>query len=344
MTWAHRAHHGVKHQQLQQWQQQQRLWQHRAPVLAGHGGHRHRNIALSGAALLVSLMVVLAVLPSHQPFVLRAGRVNGVALAATASAGAAGKPLKAAEAYLTAARGDAAKMRQAYASIKKLVDESPGDIELMLKAAEAAVGVMRITSHANGLVCKFGSGKRPEVEKQDTPENRELWAEWASRAQESLQDVEAMCGSEEFSKDPYRSALRLETSMYSTSSRGIVSAVLSGNAVSFLRNIAQLEQQHPSWDGGIYCSYWGAYYLAAPWPAFSASKARAYFDRGAKAFPHSQRNQYFAGVGAFMEGDFDAARAAMQRALEEECASPSEQDVCAFFTREAERTLTMLST
>merc|ERR1712087_845367 len=103
-----------------------------------------------------------------------------------------------------------------------------------------------------------------------------------------------------------------------------------------------MEKVHPEHDRAIYCTYWGCYYLAAPWPVYNARKARSYFERGVKAYPRSRRNQYFAGVGAFMERDYAAARGYMERALEEECASTSEQDICDWLATEAGRALEIL--
>lgn len=248
---------------------------------------------------------------------------------------------KKADGLLSSARGDATKMLQAYHSIKGMLDKDPHEVSLKLRAAEAAVSFMRITGHANSLACQLNRNK-PEVQKQDTEANMAVWAEWAPIAQKLLGEVEETLG-ETFYNDASIYVLSVEANMYATSSRGIVTAVLSGKAVSFLASISKLEKLHPAHDNAIYCVYWGAYYLAAPWPASSASKARSYFERMVKAYPASRRNQYWAGVGAFMEQDFTAAQKYMERALEEQCASPSELDVCEWITAEAKRTLDMLT-
>lgn len=232
-------------------------------------------------------------------------------------------------------------MLQAYHSIKGMLEKNPRDVSLKLCAAEAAVSFMRITGHANSLACQL-NGNKPEVQKQDTETNMAVWAEWAPIAQKLLAEVEEALG-QGFYDDASTYILSVEASMYATSSKGIVAAVMSGKAVSFLASIAKLEKLHPAHDNAIYCVYWGAYYLAAPWPASSASKARSYFERMVKAYPASRRNQYWAGVGAFMERDYTVARKYMERALKEQCASPSELDVCQWITAEAKRTLDLLT-
>lgn len=249
-------------------------------------------------------------------------------------------PPKAAE-LLSAARGDAAKMEQAFYSIKDMADADSGDAGLKLSAAEAAVSLMRIASHANSLACRLPGGGGPKLEKQDTSANMKLWSEWAPVAQALLGEAEAALG-DAFERDPSSFILSVEANMYATSSKGIVAAVTSGKALSFLASVAKLEKLHPQYDGAIYCIYWGAYYLAAPWPMSSTSKARKYLERSVKAYPRSRRNQYWGGVAAFADGDYAAARGYMERALEEECASPSEQDICDWMAEEARRTLEAL--
>merc|ERR1712008_340221 len=68
-----------------------------------------------------------------------------------------------------------------------------------------------------------------------------------------------------------------------------------------------------------------------------------YLESLVKAQPASKRNQYWAGVGACMAGDVQAARSYMENSLMEECASDSERDICEFLTVEARRTLDILS-
>jgi len=251
-------------------------------------------------------------------------------------------PASTARELLNKARGNADKMRQAYADIKNLLDKDPQQIDLKLMAAEAAVAVMRIESNANSLTCDF-DGDKPVVQKQDTEANMRLWAEWAPVALDLVKSVQENIGDEAFCKEASSYILSVESNMYSTSSKGIVSAVLSGKAVSFLSSVSKLEAMHPEFDGLIHCIYWGAYYLAAPWPVTSTKKARNYFEKLVKARPASRRNQYWAGVGAFIDGDFAAAQSYMERALKEECVSDSERDICAFLTGEAERTLKLLA-
>lgn len=249
----------------------------------------------------------------------------------------------AAEQLVESARGDFAKMQNAYNSVVKMIETHPDDVSLKLQAGDAAVSLMRIKTNANSLVCRFGTGGSPIVEKQDTPATMQLWAEWAPKAKKHLDEVQSGTGSDAFRKNAGSFILSVEATMYALASAGILNSVLSGNAVSFLSAVSNLESMHPAFDGHIYCIYWGAYYLAAPWPASNPRKARAYLERGVKAFSASRRNQYWAGVGAFMEGDFKVASSYMMRALKEPCASKSEQDVCAFLTREAKRTIDLLA-
>jgi len=224
----------------------------------------------------------------------------------------------------------------------ELLDADPEDNHLELCLAEAAVSVMRIKSHANSLTCDFDSNE-PVVYKQDTEANKKLWAEWAPVALDYLSSVQARIGEEVFCTNASSFCLRLEATMYASSSRGIISTTLSGKAVSFLASVRKLESMHTGFDGHVHCVYWGAFYLAAPWPVGSTGTACQYLESLVKAQPASKRNQYWAGVGAFMAGDVQAARSYMENSLMEECASDSERDICEFLTVQARRTLDILS-
>merc|ERR1740123_1028358 len=173
-------------------------------------------------------------------------------------------------------------------------------------------------------MCYFKEGScKPQVRTSDTPENRALWAELAPSAQSLLADVERTVGRGAFNKQAGLFALALEALMYATASKGILAAVASGCAPSFLLRVAKYEELHPEWDGYQYCVYRGAYFLAAPWPVCNAEKGRAFLELSAQNAPASRRNQYFAGVGRFATGDFAGAREAMERALQEPSPTPS---------------------
>mmetsp|Transcript_70941 Transcript_70941/g.140796 ORF Transcript_70941/g.140796 Transcript_70941/m.140796 type:complete len:311 (-) Transcript_70941:178-1110(-) len=301
--------------------------------------HGHKRLGRRSQLLPCLAILALTITCCHYA---RLGYIFPGALCALGASSPTQPAASPARELLNKARGDAGKMRQAYASIKKLLHADPEDNDLKLAAAEAAVAVMRIESNANSLTCDF-EGNKPVVRKQDTEANMKIWAEWAPVASELVKNVQESVGEEAFCNEASNFILSVESTMYATSSKGIVSAVLSGKAISFLSSVTKLEAMHPEFDGLIYCVYWGAYYLAAPWPVTSTKKARNYFEKMVKARPASRRNQYWAGVGAFMEGDYPAAQSYMERALREECASDSERDVCAFLTAEAGRTLQLLA-
>jgi len=249
-------------------------------------------------------------------------------------------------ALLKEARGNKAKMMDAYRTLKKKLDADPENTSLKLACAEAAVSVMRIAGNANSLTCHFKKGRRgalvAETRTSDTPENKAVWAELAPAAQRLLADVEKDVGRDVFNKEGCMFSLGLEACMYAVASRGIVSAIVSGKAPSFLKRVSKLEKMHKEWDGSQYCIYKGAYLQAAPRPVYDPKKAREYFELAAKKHPRSKRNQYFAGVGRFANGDFKGAREAMERAMKEPCGSKSETDIGDFLAKQSARTIQML--
>lgn len=245
---------------------------------------------------------------------------------------------------LREARGNQVMMTKAYESFKSQSMADPENVSLKLACAEALVSMMRIFGRANALMCKFKEGSKatPMITTSDTPENQAYWSEMAPLAQELLKDVEQYLGGEEFSQQASLFALALEALMYATSAKGIVKAALSGCAPMFLLKVARYEKLHPEWDGAQYCIYRGAYFLAAPWPAYNARKGHEFFELAIKKAPSSRRNQYFAAVGRFAIGDFRGAREAMEVSLRSPSTSPSELDIHDFLDEEAARVIDML--
>lgn len=245
---------------------------------------------------------------------------------------------------LESACGDADKMQEAYGAMRRRLDAGPSSVHLKLAAAEAAMRLIRIKTSSNTLVCRFGRGLRPEAENQCSAENMDLMSKWAPIAQQLINEAQLELGADEPLRGvPDRYILVVETCMYATSSKGIAYAVLSGKALSFLRNVSILDTLYPDFWGAVSCIYWGAYFLAAPWPAQDAEKAKVYFDRALKAFPNSRRNQYWGGVCAFMRSDFASAYAYMQRAIEEGRPPSWEKDCDAFYRAEAEKAMQLIA-
>lgn len=241
------------------------------------------------------------------------------------------------------ARGSKSMMMDASGNLDRQLQADPSNVYLKMACAEALVSVMRMAGNANALMCHFKDGTvKPDIRTSDTADTKAVWAELGPRAQRLLAEVEAEVGSDAFNKQAWLFAASLEALMYTTASKGVVAAAMTGNAPAFLLRVSKYEKLHPDWDGCQYCIYWGAYYLAAPWPACSTSKGRTWFERCAEKAPSSRRNQYFLGVGRFAAGDFRGARQAMERALQEPCSTPTEMDIREFLDAEATRTIRML--
>jgi len=245
---------------------------------------------------------------------------------------------------LEEARGNSIMMKKAYETFKSQLEATPDNISLKLACADALVSMMRIVGNANALLCEFKSGRKasPVIKTSDTPENQAYWTEMAPLAQQFLTDIEKYLGAEVFSKQPFLFALALEALMYATSAKGVVAAAVSGYAPSFLLRVARFESMHPEYDGSQYCIYRGAFFLAAPWPAYNARKGHEFFELGIQKEPSSRRNQYFAGVGRFAVGDFRGAREAMEISLQSPSPSSTELDIRDFLTKEATRVIGML--
>ena len=67
--------------------------------------------------------------------------------------------------------------------------------------------------------------------------------------------------------------LYAEAFTYSTSSKGILKAAVSGDGYTFIKLVDELIKKYPTFDKGVAYIYKGAFYLAAPWPLKSITTA-----------------------------------------------------------------------
>ncbi|KAG5188542.1 hypothetical protein JKP88DRAFT_262258 [Tribonema minus] len=188
------------------------------------------------------------------------------------------------------------------------------DAALKLRTAEALLAYIRGKTDGNAL--------RADGKHSDSPENRRLWRTHAPEALSLLEEVKAEKGQE-----PLHAFLYAEAFMYCSCSTGVVKAALKGDAFHFKSNAKPLLEQHPSFGNGVGHTFMGAFYLGAPWPVHSASKARQHFKAAQAAFPNCRRNQYYVGLEALRAGRRDEARAAFTTALATPVGSTEEGDI-----------------
>jgi len=125
--------------------------------------------------------------------------------------------------------------------------------------------------------------------------------------------------------------------MYEASSRGIVTAVLSGAAGAFKRDASELIERHPRYENGGGYLLLGSFYFVAPWPVADPARGQALLEQAVRVAPTSRRNRYFAGVGAFRLKDWPRAMTHLVAVADGTCETPTERDLCAFVTAESAR-------
>lgn len=218
---------------------------------------------------------------------------------------------------------------RAHTAFSEALQVQPDDAMAQLKAAEALVCILRIRTHGN-LVMFDGTN--------DTPSHRALWQKLAPRAT-SL----ARAGLAKRPADIWARGVYAEAYMYSSSSMGIVEAIVKGAADEYLKNADALIAAKPSYDLASGQIYKASFYTVAPWPIADADKSIHFAREAVRLFPKSTRNHYVLGVIAHRQEKWDEAKAAYQNAMKASCSTRSERDVCGWIRKEVQRALTMLA-
>jgi len=227
-------------------------------------------------------------------------------------------------------RGDPDAHWKRWQEAQSQLELDGGLIDARRCAVDAIISYMRCISDGNALTI----APNWKTVTSDTPDNRKLWEAHAPVALELLQPL-LRGGTTQ--KDAAVASWHAEALTYKESARGIVKSATSGGAVAFLSATSTLYSSHRQHDSAVACIYRGAFYLAAPWPLGSVTKARALFDEAHREFPESRRNRYYAGVGAWADRDDQAARLLFESSLEAPPAPPgrSENDIRSFLQRAA---------
>ncbi|CAM9463503.1 unnamed protein product [Ectocarpus sp. 12 AP-2014] len=204
---------------------------------------------------------------------------------------------------------------------------------LSRSAAGALLSWIRCSTDGNGLIVADGG----KAATSDTVERRELWGKHAPRVLQLVKE-----SGEEPSSDPELQQMFTEAVMYSVATQGVVEAIVSGKALAFTSAMNVLVKNFPTQDNGVAFIFQGSYYLAAPWPLRSPTKARASYEKAVNVNGRSRRNVYYAGLGRLACGDKRGAAEMFRRAVsDDQCenASPTERDIAVSLREQAQRGL-----
>lgn len=83
------------------------------------------------------------------------------------------------------------------------------------------------------------------------------------------------------------------------------------------KNIDMMVEKHPDLKGGAPFIIQGMMHLNAPAPLRSVRKAKECFEAAYRVDAQSPRNNYFCGVAAYLERDYERAHAHFAAALQE---------------------------
>jgi tetratricopeptide (TPR) repeat protein len=219
---------------------------------------------------------------------------------------------------------------RAVESYRLALAAAPDDPELQLKLADALNCVMRIRTNGNALLVEGRS---------DTPDHRAIWKATAPEAVRL-----ARSGRARRADDAWALSIYSEAYMFEASSQGIIEAILKGAAGEYKRNAQALIDHHPRYENGGGYLHLGSFYFVAPWPLADPEKGLALLEQAIAVAPHSRRNHYFAGVGAFRLEKYPRAAAHFEAVHTGTCVTPTERDFCDFVTAESARLLPIART
>lgn len=211
---------------------------------------------------------------------------------------------------------------QALTVFKAALADDPENPALMLAVADTLNRIMRVKTNGNVITI---DGKT-----QDSEANKSVWKAFAPEAMSLSETVLHMTP-----KDPEALRIYAESYLYHSSSFGIIKAIYKGAADRYKENARKLIDHHPNADDALGHIYMGGFYLAAPWPLSSRSKAKKQFESALKLAPHSVRAHYYAGLLALLEKNTDTAQKELEFVLNHPCTAGSELDYCGFLKDQA---------
>lgn len=216
-------------------------------------------------------------------------------------------------------------LKEAASLYKKALAAKPGDIDLMLKAADALNGLIRATTDGNSVLVDGTS---------DTPKNKKIFG---TLGKESLELAEVAIKARPNNLRAH--AVYTDAYIYASSEYGLIKAALTGAADIYKDNAKKLTKLNRKFDGGLGYMLMAAFYVGAPWPMSDSGLAVEYMEKALKVKSKSRRNQYYMGVSLFRDGQFKRAIPYFEAVPTSPCPSASERDMCAFLKRESVRAL-----
>jgi len=205
---------------------------------------------------------------------------------------------------------------------------NPSDRDSMRRCADALCRWMRVVTDGQ-TVTLDGPG--------DSLENRKVWGEHAPRCVDIYRGLLL----DKSDPDPDLLCNFIECISSQSAAKGVAVAAISGDAVSFLKNVATLKATYPEHNGGLAFIFTSAFYLAAPFPVRSPSRAIDAARMALEADPTSRRNRYYVGLAAWGCSDIATAGKYFASALAADVTSrsQSERDIDGALVREATRGL-----
>lgn len=230
------------------------------------------------------------------------------------------------------AEADALMKKRGLKNLKKAVEiykaelaKKPGDVDLMLKTADALNGVIRVRTNGNSVLIDGTS---------DTAANKKIFG---TLGKESLALAEKVIAKRP--KDVKAHAVYTDSYIYASSAYGIIKAAFTGAADKYQANAQRLSKLDKKWDGGLGYMLMGAFYTAAPWPLTDHDKAISFMKKALKVKSKSRRNQYYMGIALYRDGQYAESIPFFEAVPKSPCASLTERDFCGALKREAKRAL-----
>lgn len=227
------------------------------------------------------------------------------------------------------------KYKEKLEVLKKNQDEEKKIEYTEFKMAEYAVRYLRAMTNANAVMVDGLS---------ESKENVKLWKTYAPDAYTILKKYYKKQAKEIKNNTSLANVhlLMAEAFTYSTSSKGILKAAVSGDGYTFIKLVDELIKKYPDFDKGVAYIYKGAFYLAAPWPLKSIDTASKAIQKAFELEPKSIRNNYYQGISKFYQGDYKDSLAYFENAIDKEKTAPlapSEFEVQEFFVEESKRAI-----
>ena len=210
--------------------------------------------------------------------------------------------------------------KKAVDKFREALGNASDELDAKLNLVDALNCVMRIRTHGN----------IPLIEgTNDTEPHKKIWGQMGPETLALAEEVYKARPNDIRALAAYTDAY-----MYRSSAWGIVNAVVKGAADQYVENAEKMTKKFPKYDSGLGHAFMGAFYLLAPWPLSDEEKARARMEAAHRAGPNSKRNNYYLGVVAYREGEFQEAIGHFERAKSAKCLSPAERDFCTFMKRQ----------